>query len=643
MKKTNAKPETKKKPAKKPGKRADTSPAEKPAEKKGKAKRGADAAREEAVEREAPPAASAPAAPPPAPLPTPSSTATVLEDDPSRNIDGKSLHEKGKYLLNVCPKAKESPALSCISLRGQVAAATDERSCFWVDFGCAVAAAPIKVTRSSFDAFMALLDGELKAAEKLDASVVVRWDGLVATIRREGEPDGRVVLLDRFESGPEADFFFLEAPEFAVDSHATLSIERLRTAATWKGDGDAHVFVSPTARQIWIQFDAAGFTFARAVVAFDGSGLGVRQPTLPMDVSGAKHAAASIPAAPAAEPQEVEAEVIPPADVRVGVPLGLPAGLAWVRVECDRGAAWERLGRRQLELLSPFDAADEGVVSWGPWPQGAARVRFVVIYLRSQGLDPRVVPCEAASLYARALASAATAPLAELAAGGIAGELGAGGEGDAGDEPAFPTPEDGVRVVLSLSARAFADLSPDTLALLRDFRFLTFADVGGGERATGPLSPAEVAAVTAILATDGLRCAGVTPAEEGDEDSAEEWRVEAIDERDGADDLAAFPTPGERPVVFEVHEEIWRTLSTVQVRTLDELAAPAAPAEVDPWYRLGGKWRSIPLPGQVAALVGESLASWGLRCEERTDAVSDDVALERWRVGRTGERKGAAL
>ena len=209
----------------------------------------------------------------------------MLADDPSRDIDGKSLYEKGKYLLSVCPKAKESPALSCISLKGHVAAATDERSCLWVDFGCAVTASPIKVTRSSFDAFMALLDGELKAAEKLDASVVVRWDGLVATIRREGEPDGRVVLLDRFESGPEADFFFLDAPEFAEGSHATLSIERLRTAATWKGDGDAHVFVSPSARQIWILFDVGGFTFARAIVAFDGSNLGVRQPSLPMDAT----------------------------------------------------------------------------------------------------------------------------------------------------------------------------------------------------------------------------------------------------------------------------------------------------------------------------------------------------------------------
>lgn len=513
-KKTNAKPDAKhdKKPAKgdakKPGKgkgKGDTSPAEK----KGKGRRAEP-------EAAAPPAP--PPAPPEAPAPPPASTASVLDDDPSRWIDGKALHEKGKYLLNVCPKAKENPAEACVAVRGQVAAATDERSCFWVDLGCVVCESPLKVTRASFDAFMALLDGELKAAEKLEASVVVRWDGLVATIRREGEDEGRVVLLDRFESGPDAEHFFLDAPEFAEGSHAMMSIERLRVAATWKGEGTAHLFVSPSARQVWIQFDAGGFTFARAVVAFDGSNLGVRQPSLPMDASG-KKAAPPPPAKP--EPQVIEPEVVPPP----GAPRGLPAGLAWARVECDRGAAWERLTRQATEMLAPFSVeagpgGEGGLVVWGPYPRDSHRLRFVFNYLKSQGLDPRVVPCEAVNLWTRALAEAASAPALGLDAGPfVAGELPAGELGPGGgDAPAFPDPPAGVPVVveipLSIYDDAFTEDETDDLHLLDRERNVDWR-IEGEAAVSRSLDAEEARAVAALLAGWGYRAAGVEDAERG--------------------------------------------------------------------------------------------------------------------------------
>ena len=71
----------------------------------------------------------------------------------------------------------------------------------------------------------------------------------------------------------------------------------------------------------------------------------------------------------------IEPEVVLPA----GAPRGLPAGLAWVRVECDRGAAWERLTRQALEMLAPFSVepgpgGEGGVVVWGPYPRDAAQI-----------------------------------------------------------------------------------------------------------------------------------------------------------------------------------------------------------------------------------------------------------------------------
>jgi hypothetical protein len=597
-----------------------------------KARKGAASeAHDEATTAETP--TPAPAAPAPAPAPDAplhagrQATDSVLDDDPARWIDGKSLHEKGKYLLNVCPKAKENPAESCIALRGQVAAATDERSCFWVDFGCTICEAPIKVTRASFDAFMALLDGELKAAEKLEASVIVRWDGLVATIRREGESDERHVTLDRFESGPAAEHFFLDAPEFAVGSHATVTIERLRNAATWKGDGTAHIFVSPTARQVWLQYDVGGFTFARAILAFDGSNLGVRQPSLPMDASG-KKAAPPAPEKPTAAPV-VEATIEEPGFVGTVHQIG--PGMAWCMVQIDYSAAWERLRASDLADLSPFVADDvRRVVTWGPYPRERARARlhYLVMRLAALNCDPRLVPCDAPDLMARALGTGepTTAPAGMLGDGITDAEF---EEVPRGALPApvarpFPTPD--TDVCASLDEATWASLSDDERAELER---LAEWDAEHGAQTLD--------AVAAMQLAEAMARMGLHAAE-----------VERLDEEDGAiafwkvrrAPLPPFPAPHARlPTVVEVPEKFWDALTPEQIEALSiPLDKPVR------WYVSAATFStsSGTLSADEARAVGTLLASYDLHAESVEQTTRYGVDVVQWMVGRQGE-KGAAL
>ncbi len=585
-----------------------------------------------------------PEAPKPAPAATPApppvdevlhagrqATDSVLDDDPARWIDGKSLHEKGKFLLNVCPKAKENPAESCVALRGQVAAATDERSCFWVDFGCTICESPIKVTRASFDAFMALLDGELKAAEKLGASVIVRWDGLVATIRREGESDERHVTLDRFESGPAAEHFFLDAPEFAVGSHATVTIERLRNAATWKGDGTAHIFVSPTARQVWLQYDVGGFTFARAILAFDGSNLGVRQPSLPMDASG-KKAAPPTPEKPAAA-TVVEATIEEPGFI--GTVRQIGPGMAWCMVQIDYSPAWERLRASDLADLSPFVADDvRRTVTWGPYPRERARARLRYLVMRLQALhcDPRLVPCDAPDLYARALGTGepTTAPAGLLGDGGITDaefEEAPRGALPAPVARAFPVPD--TDVCASLDEATWESLSDDERAELER---LVEWDAEHGAQTIDATAAAQLAEVMTRM---GLFAAKVERIDDEGEDTITFWKVR----RDTT--LAAFPAPhAQHPTVIEVPEKLWDALTPEQIEALTiPIDKPVR------WYVSASSFStsSGTLSADEARAVGALLASWDLRAESVEQTTRYGVDVVQWTVGRQGATKGATL
>lgn len=648
---------SKKAPKGKPSKgnpKPETSTKASPPKKAKKGAREVDAPETEASAPTPAPPAAAPQSPPAdeplhAGRQSTQSTTSVLTDDPARWIDGKSLHEKGKYLLNVCPKAKDSPAESCIALRGQVAAATDERSCFWVDLGCTICESPLKVTRASFDAFMALLDGELKAAEKLEASVIVRWDGLVATIRREGESDERAVTLDRFESGPAAEHFFLDAPEFAVGSHATVTIERLRNAATWKGDGTAHIFVSPTSRQVWIQYDVGGSTFARAILAFEGSNLGVRNPTLPMDMGGNKAAPAAAPEKPAGA---VEAPA-PVTDLReaLGPVFQIGPGMAWCMVQIDYSAAWERLRAAEVNDLSPFVADDvRRVVTWGPYPRerARARLRYIVMRLSALHCDPRLVPCDAPDLMARALGSGEPTALGQLGDGTIDvefeeapfGMLGAGGEGGGpGSEPtaapAFPTPTNDTSV--SIDGDAWEGLTDEQRAELEG---LTEWDA---EHTSETLIPEEASLLAAAMERMGLGCLNVEQVDEGD-GPLTFWTVGRRKEEgdkgtvDGAAAaLPDFPPPGPLPVVVEVPSEIWDALSPDAIEALHF----ADKAVID-WYTGQESHSSRMMQADHAAIIGEVLSGLGFRAVDVAEVGRFGSQVTRWLVGPKGETNGAA-
>ncbi len=107
--------------------------------------------------------------------------------------------------------------------------------------------------------------------------------------------------------------------------------------------------------------------------------------------------------------------------------------------------------------------------------------------------------------------------------------------------------------------------------------------------------------------------------------------------------LAAFPTPGARPVVLEVPMAMWMELSGTQVEALEAIGDPSAPGQ-SPWDFYGAVAFTSPLPTEQATRVGQLLASWGYRCDERDAAARrGGVEVDLWRVGRAGERKGAAV
>lgn len=501
-----------KKPAKKPSK------GDKPTKGKGKPSRGDTSPAEQPPKRRA--KGDAAEAPPPAEPPPPTAPAPPAAEDSAEGwMDGRRVLEQIEHVLNGCPKPKEQPALAFVLLRGERAIATDERTYCVAYFEAPVSESSLKVTRASVESLREELKGSLNGAAKMEESALIRWRGLVAAIRRTGSSEEHIVLLSRFEGGPDDAAMSLEAPAFAEGSHATLSVDRLHNGLTWKGDGTAHLFVSSDARQVWIQVDVGGVTIARTVLAFDGSHLGIRQPTLPMDVSGRQPAAAPV----------TEAEFVPSPDGSSAL-RGLPAGLAWVRVECDRGAAWERLDRRQLELLSPFDADD--VISWGPYPRGAPRVEGIVRLLRSFGIEARVVPCAAPDLTARMLVQASAAPVLELDARGVAGQLGA----LPAPPPPFPSPPRDEPVSIVVPAAIWddelADAQTGALRLLDRTPSVEWR-VDGETLVSRSLDAEEARTLGALLAGWGYRAAEVRRETYGD-NAVTVWVVGRQGETGGA-------------------------------------------------------------------------------------------------------------
>ncbi len=392
---------------KKPGKKAP----------KGKAPKGRG-------KSEASPPAAPPAPPPPPPEAPPSRD--DAHDSAEGWMDGKRCLDHLRHLLAGCPKTKDNPALSFVLIAGNKGVATNDFVHQQVDFESPVSETALKVTRASVQSFEKLLDGEIKAAAEIESAVLVKWHGLVASIRRTGSNEEHTVLLDKHDGGPAAEHLALDAPVFVEGAHVTLDLELLRDALVWKGKGLLHLFVGAESRQLWLQVYEGDRMVARSVLTYAGSTLGIREPTLP--------GVSTNPRRPVAAPVDAAR----PAGVPVTV-YQLPTGTGWCRIECNRSGVWDRIPAGELADLTPFEVSEAaGIVTWGPYPRGIARVVYILKRLTRLGLEPREVGCNAPDLMARALgAGEPTAPEshqlgdgtidAEFEEGAPVAELGAGG------------------------------------------------------------------------------------------------------------------------------------------------------------------------------------------------------------------------
>lgn len=666
-KKTNAKPETKKKPAKKPGKRADTSPAEKPAEKKGKAKRAADAPRGRKAAK-TPEAAEAPAQATPAaatstsPLDAPAPAEAPKAEGPRaptpvrEPIPGSRLALALRYACIPTPERDGSVVFDAtregwpfIHGHGMKAA---HKAFLPVKCDCALTLCAVE--RGIAERLVKLLGSLRGASVRIDAT------GRCTIKHAAGQPELH------YELDPRP---FCQDYEPPVDREATASYVPLRI------DGSMHARATRWPESVvemrqtrggveWITITAreGGELLAQAVLAEDGHDLypeDERQTSIPgsravkaaSDRDGSalladydayldRQLARAAQAGPAPLPPR---PAPPPAPARPPFPSLRDDGRAALRI--DR-RTWQSIpgtiAGHLAELPWVVVREDDSYVVLAA--MNAAEVAAVAELLTSAGLRCTDVMAGADAetwfVAGPPPEEAATQPEAPPAE-----NIPAPPDDPAPTAPtpgAFPAPKDDVQVVLDLTAAAWAHLDERTRAMLSELSFLCLAEVGDGEHASSPpLAAAEVAAVVPILAAEGLRCADVTEGDPDDEERFEQWTVDVAP---APGELAPFPTPGERPVVFEVPEAVWAGLSSVQVRALDGLAAQATPAGVEPWYRIADAWRTGPMTAAVAVRLGRRLASWGFRCEEKGgESRRDGVVVDLWRVGKMGERKGAAV
>jgi hypothetical protein len=473
---------------------------------------------------------------PPPPPPPPPPQAPASRDDAEGWMDGKRALDHLRHLLAGCPKTKDNPALAFVLIAGTKGVATDDLLYQQVDFEAPVSETVLKVTRASVQSFERLLDGEIKSAAEVEATVLVTWRGLVAKIRRTGSDEEHTVLLDKHYGGPAAEYMALDAPAFVPDAHVTLDLELLRDALVWKGKGTLHLFVSPEARQLWMQIYEGDRMVARSVLTYAGSTLGIREPTLP--------GVNTSPRRPATAPEgEAGAR---PASVPVTVHQ-LPSGTGWCRVECNRSAAWDRLAAGEISDLAPYSIDEaQGFVVWGPYPRGIARVAYILKRLKALNLDPRLVACDAPDLMARALgAGEPVAPESrQLGDGTVDAEfedappaLGDGG-GRIGLEvvPAFPAPPRDEPVSIIVPAAIWddelADAQTGALRLLDRTPSVEWR-VDGETLVSRSLDAEEARTLGGLLASWGYRAAEVRRETYGD-DAVTVWVVGRQGETGGA-------------------------------------------------------------------------------------------------------------
>jgi hypothetical protein len=378
-------------------------------------------------------------APPPPPPRTTPPEAHSVEDG---WIDGKTVHDAMEHVLAACPKASDSPALAFVLLRGCEMRATDDRVLNTATLPAPISQTAVKVTRQSFEAVKAVVKGERQAADAREASSFVQWTGLVLKIRRTGSLEEHVETLDIFEGGPDAEHIGVHTPT-RYAGHLTLTLDAVRDAMRWKGDGSLDVFVDEEEGRLWLDVSSGGAHMARTICAARNRSLGIRQPTLPgVDRPTRTAPHGTKPSAPEDAPE-------------TGRVLLLGSGTGWCRIECNRSGVWDRLAPTDLSDLAPYAVNDTvGVVVWGPLPSQHRRVGYLMARLVALGLDPREVPCDGPDLSARQLGpgeNATTDESRQLGPGIIDAEF---------EEVPTPTPPKApkpITVEVKVSKAAFGD------------------------------------------------------------------------------------------------------------------------------------------------------------------------------------------
>ena len=314
-------------------------------------------------------------------------------------MDGHTVHEALKHVLNACPKADGpdgNPALAFVLLDRDTLLATDDFAHHKAFLPQPASTGPVKITRASLRGLQKKLDGELKSGAETSTAVTVVWSGLIVEVHGVGETHH--VTLQKFDGGPDPKHLHLAASP--VGDGVRVPLDLLRRVK-WKGDRSVLVYTDPATGRVCLDAVAGPDTIYRAVVAATGHNLGIRQPSLP-GVSATPKPPPQAPTPPAPGPTEPPAAPAPPSPT-VPPLQGLPAGLAWLCVVVGKKDFAVFL-RHTLEAADALSACppwrvleDAQQVVLGPVPRGAfldaltARFDVLAVPYTTQPADaPRV-------------------------------------------------------------------------------------------------------------------------------------------------------------------------------------------------------------------------------------------------------------
>ena len=194
-------------------------------------------------------------------------------------MDGHTVHEALKHVLNACPKADGpdgNPALAFVLLDRDTLLATDDFAHHKAFLPQPASTGPVKITRASLRGLQKKLDGELKSGAETSTAVTVVWSGLIVEVHGVGETHH--VTLQKFDGGPDPKHLHLAASP--VGDGVRVPLDLLRRVK-WKGDRSVLVYTDPATGRVCLDAVAGPDTIYRAVVAATGHNLGIRQPSLP--------------------------------------------------------------------------------------------------------------------------------------------------------------------------------------------------------------------------------------------------------------------------------------------------------------------------------------------------------------------------